>query len=312
MRKISFFLPNLQCPSRCVYCDQGAITGIPSIPSPEDVRLRLRGLEEPVEICYFGGSFTCFPPGLMEDYLDCVAAAPQGSRIRFSTHPLGISPGKLVILKKYPISVVELGIASFDSHVLAVCGRGYERPLIMKTLSCLLDEGFLPGLQIMLGLPDQGRDSLRNGLKEVADMKGNLRLPLRIYPCLVLRGTALEKQLQEGRYTPLSLEEAIQWAGEVILQAQALGFSIIRVGLHETPSLADSVVAGPHHPALGEMARGHALALKLARQSPSGPWQIPGKEISLLTGHGQMGLKTLSRLTGLVPVEVRNRLSCLP
>jgi histone acetyltransferase (RNA polymerase elongator complex component) len=266
-------------------------------------------MDEPVEICYFGGSFTCFSTDLMVAYLECVRHAPAGSRIRLSTHPLGIDRERLRILKRYPVSVAELGIASFDDKVLADCGRGYDRSLIMSKLSLMLEEGFTPGLQVMLGLPGQQRQDLLQGLADVAVMKGDRTLPLRIYPCLVLRGTALERRLKEGSYTPLPLDEAVRWAGELILQARDLGFSVIRVGLHETPALSLSVAAGPHHPALGEMARGHALALELVRRAPRGPWVIPSRDISLLTGHGRRGLATLGRLAGLTLPEVQDRLS---
>ncbi len=312
MRKISFFLPNLNCPERCIYCDQGAITGIPQIPSPAEVTETIRKVGCPLEICYFGGSFTCFPENLMISYLECVHQAPPGSRIRFSTHPRGISAKILNILKRYPISVVELGIASFDNNVLSLCHRSYDRSFILSTLSLLIREGFLPALQIMIGLPGQDRPPLEEGLRDVASMAPGLNLPLRLYPCLVLRGTGLGKLWQEGLYDPLSLEEAIGWAGDLIILAENLGYKVIRVGLHETPSLSDSVLAGPHHPALGEMARGQALARRLAEEAPQGPWIIPRRNLSMLTGHDSRGLKTLSSMTGLTTPEVRKRIGLSP
>lgn len=312
MKRLTFFLPNQRCPRRCIYCDQGAITGIPEIPSPDEVREQVRTHAEPVEICYFGGSFTCFPTDQMRSYLDCVREAPPGSKVRFSTHPLGISSEITAILGKYPISVAELGIASFDDDVLAACGRGYDRALALKAVSFLIGEGFLPGIQIMVGLPGQKKDPLLSGLREIAVLKGSLPIPLRIYPCLVLGNTALEKRWRDGTYVPLSLDEAVRWAGELTFEAENLGFNVIRVGLHETPSLARSVLAGPHHPALGEMARGHALILSLVAKAPQGPWIIPSKDISLLTGHGGRGLRTLSDMTGLFPDQARNRLSLIP
>jgi hypothetical protein len=46
------------CPRRCVYCDQNRITGITGVPTPNDVGETLASLDGPVEICFFGGSFT--------------------------------------------------------------------------------------------------------------------------------------------------------------------------------------------------------------------------------------------------------------
>jgi len=71
------------------------------------------------------------------------------------------------------------------------------------------------------------------------------------------------------------------------------------VGLQETVSLSGSVVAGPHHPALGELARSFALALSLVEESPQGPWLVPTSSRSLLSGHGRWGFRELATLSGM-------------
>jgi len=70
MERAPFFLPMRDCPNRCVYCDQRAITGHAGSPEPRDVREALRGITEPTEVCFFGGSFTCQPLGRQRDYLE--------------------------------------------------------------------------------------------------------------------------------------------------------------------------------------------------------------------------------------------------
>jgi len=84
---IPFFLSMESCPRRCVYCHQGEITGVSRTPSPRFVREALVLLREPREVCFFGGSFTCLHEERRKDYLDAVLTAPEGSLVRFSTHP---------------------------------------------------------------------------------------------------------------------------------------------------------------------------------------------------------------------------------
>ena len=123
LKKLPFFLPLAGCRGQCVYCDQRAITGVRAVPSPADVREALRGLAGPREICYFGGSFCRFAPQLIKEYLDCVTEhAPAGSTVRFSTYPGDLRDDALRgLVKKYPISRIELGIPTLDPAVLAAC-----------------------------------------------------------------------------------------------------------------------------------------------------------------------------------------------
>ena len=130
----------------------------------------------------------------------------------------------------------------------------------------------------------------------------------RLYPCLVIEGTELEVMYKRGEYVPLELEDAAQTAGAILLAAERHGFNVIRVGLLESESLKKSVIAGPYHPAFGELAISEKLALSLFDSSPRGPWSIPRRKISQLTGHGARGIRRLSDLTGLTPEEIRPRL----
>lgn len=307
LNRVPFFLPMKSCPNRCVYCDQRTITGHFDIASPSDVREAVAGLEETSEVCFFGGSFTCFPLDLQREYLS--AAAPAG-RIRISTHPTCITPDALDLLAEYPVRIVELGISSLDDLVLAKCCRNYSGDEAMKRISLLLDDGrFITGVQVMTGLPGQTESSSIEDLRRIAAAKGKRPMQLRIYPCLVLKGTPLEKMFNRGEYIPPGIDESARWAGRMIDFADSYGFELLRVGLQETESLGEGVVTGPHHPALGELARSFALALSLYRALPSGPWIISPLQRSLMSGHGKWGLRELARLAGKTPEDIENLIS---
>lgn len=310
MNRLPFFLPMRNCPHRCVYCDQRAITGHSEAPLPSAVRTEVSGIEGPVEICFFGGSFSCFQEDLQREYLAAASSAPGGSSIRISTHPSCVTPERLSLLAEYPVSIVELGISSLDDPVLNVCNRGYSGREALDKISLLLDGGrFIPGVQMMTGLPGQTESSSLNDLRRIAAVKGDRRMQLRIYPCLVLKGTPLEKMLNSGYYAPPGIPDSARWAGRMIDQANSLGFELLRVGLQETASLSEGVVAGPYHPALGELARAFALALSLSRSRPSGPWNLSHLQRSLVFGHGRWGLGELARLTGREANETESLIS---
>ncbi|MDI9369806.1 MAG: radical SAM protein [Synergistaceae bacterium] len=306
-----FFLPMVSCPRRCVYCDQSGITGISEAPSPAEVESVLADLVEPREVCFFGGSFTCFSEDLRKAYMDSVKAAPEGSVFRLSTHPLCISGTILDELSHRPVSMVEIGVSSLDDSVLAACNRGYTGEHALSVMVAILERGLPLGVQLMIGLPGQSPGSELGDLERIASLRKEEASPgitLRLYPCLVLEGTRLALMTKRGEYEPLSLEEAVSRAGEVLYKARRLGLAVQRVGLHETESLSRSVIAGPHHPAFGEMAGSVALVKTLLETSPEGPWKVDERRMSFLLGHGRFGLRLLSRSTGIPLPRLRERI----
>ena len=317
-RSLPFFFATAGCTRRCLYCDQALITGKPAAPTPDEILHGIKRLAEPTEIAFFGGSFTCLPPERMAAYLEAASAAPRGSTLRLSTHPLCVSPEIIARLKNHtreacPLACVELGISSLDNGVLETCARGYSGHQALLALDLLVQEGLPAGAQLMIGLPGQDEASTLEDLRQIAKVKGPRSMDLRIYPCLVLAGTLLERLWASGRYVPLETGTAAKWAGRLLLEAMDLGINILRVGLAETSSLASSVRSGPHHPAFGELAWGDCLARLLARNSGEGPWVEHRKRMSLFTGHGKWGLERLRELSrGSGPREGEPSLSFWP
>lgn len=308
MRKLVFFLPLSGCPHRCVYCDQHSISGIKNTIPPDEVRKRIEQESRPVEICFFGGSFTCLPVKERIRYLDASLAAPFGSRIRLSTHPLGIDVEVLATLKCYPVSSVELGLSSLDDEVLSTCNRGYTRKEAINALALLRDSGLGVAAQMMIGLPGQTQASSFRDLEALREVKGPQGWEMRLYPCLVLSGTPLEFLYKEKKYVPLSLEEAIRWGASFSIRARKSGFTLLRIGLQDSPSLKQSVVAGPYHPALGELVKAEELASLMLQNRMQGPWFVEKRHRSWLLGHDKRGLSALSRDSGLDLNEVLQRI----
>lgn len=301
MKKLPFFLPFGGCAGRCVYCHQQAITGVSELPTPDMVALALSRENEPREVCFFGGSFCRFSFATVQAYMQAVRNfAPPKSRIRFSTYPGDLKDEKLrKLISTYNIACVELGIPSLDPAVLRGCRREADPEAIVANLTELRDESFPIGVQVMIGLPSQTIQSSISDIKKLARVKGMQDWDLRVYPTLVLEGTELHDMMKMGLYQPLSTEEAVEWGGQLLDIAETLGFRPIRVGLQESESLASQVRGGPHHPALGELISADALARKLTRANPRGPWTIPSSHTSKLTGHNSFGLKRLALYSGL-------------
>jgi histone acetyltransferase (RNA polymerase elongator complex component) len=71
----------------------------------------------------------------------------------------------------------------------------------------------------------------------------------------VIKNTELEQLFLQGKYQPLSLDEAIQRVAGIVPLFIDAGVKILRIGLHPSEGLLDrtSLVAGPFEVAFGEM-----------------------------------------------------------
>ncbi len=317
---VPFFLPNAGCASRCVYCDQTAAAGpAPVNPGLEELEACLRkastGSSLPVEAAFYGATFTGLPRARQAELLDVTAALrAEGlvARVRISTHPAHLDSERLSFLRERGVDVIELGIQSFSDRVLSAAGRGITGAAAADACRRVKEAGFETVVQLMPFLPE-------STLEEDLESAGQAALlqpdAVRIFPTLVLRGTPLAALLESGRYRPASLVEATLRVGKMLAPLFAAGIPVLRIGLQPSEKLEQALVAGPYHPALGELCRATWLASaieaelrqRLAAGSSAGERQdagesrtvsVPRELASLLAGHGKFGLAALENATG--------------
>jgi len=103
---------------------------------------------------------------------------------------------------------VELGVQAVDDELLQRVDRGHGVKEIAEATKTLKELGFKINYHVMLGLPGSNlvRDLL-NFEKLFSDARFRPDM-LKIYPCMVMRGTKLEKLWKNGKYFPITTEEA--------------------------------------------------------------------------------------------------------
>ncbi|MGE5424121.1 MAG: elongator complex protein 3 [Syntrophothermus sp.] len=257
---IPVFIPHEACPFKCIFCDQEKITGKMNIPGGEEIQGTItRNLSTfspgaEAEVGFFGGTFTGLSLSRQKSYLDLVLPFIEEGRIsgiRLSTRPDYIDREKLSFLKQYPVRTIELGAQSFDEEVLKRSFRGHTASDTINASRMIVEYGFSLGLQMMVGLPGDSEEKVQNTAATIVSLGAS---EARIYPVLVIRGTALEKMYRSGEYQPLSLEDAVRWTAPAVEELERAGVKIIRIGLHSSDTLADhGYVAGPVHPSLREL-----------------------------------------------------------
>jgi histone acetyltransferase (RNA polymerase elongator complex component) len=270
---IPVFIPHEGCPHRCVYCDQGRITGV-TRPDWTPAALRryaegfLAGNRRPsVEVAFYGGSFTLLSQARQALYLEAVQGLLHEGRVhslRLSTRPDAVTEANLRFLRPMGVKTVELGAQSLSDRVLAASERGHSSKETREAAARLRDHGFRIGLQLMPGLPADDRATFLETVEESIAVRPDF---VRLYPTVVLAGTPLERLYRRGTYRPLSLMDAVDWCKEAHLRFTGAGIPLVRMGLQTSPSLEHPgvIVAGPHHPAFGQLV---TSALWFDRISP--------------------------------------------
>lgn len=244
------------------------------MPSPGDVEEQIyKGLrlarQGEVQVAFYGGTFTALPLETQRSYLGAVKPFLEGGRVhsvRVSTRPDAIDREVIEVLKEGGVRTVELGVQSMIPEVLEKSRRGYGPEAVRRSSSLLKEEGFELGIQIMLGLPGDTPGRFMETVREVIALGPDF---VRIYPTLVIKGTELEGWFLEGRYRPLPLGEAVALCAQAVEAFEGAGVKVIRIGLQSTRELEESVVAGPYHPAFGQLVRSRVLGERV-RQALKG------------------------------------------
>ena len=299
---IAVFITHLGCPHACSFCDQRSISGTPQPVTPEDAAALLeeafRRQPDPLhtEIAFFGGSFTCLPEPEMEAFLKAAfpyVKAKACAGIRVSTRPDGISQRVLELLKQYGVTAVELGAQSMDDAVLKLNRRGHTAEDVREACAAVRD-GFSLGLQVMAGLPGENRESFDRTMEEILGLKPDT---LRIYPTVVLKGTELERLVRENLYTPLAVEEAVEWVAPWLPRLEQAGIRVIRVGLHASKSVEERMIAGAYHPAFRELCDGWLYRRLMERELRRYP---PGTAVTFLVSPRELSKASGQKRANLI------------
>ena len=302
---IAFFIPHRGCPFACAFCDQQKISGKVARVRGSDVRAATEAAlltlgDRRAEIAFFGGSFTGIPVKEQEELLDAASEFVRRGAvagIRLSTRPDFIDAGVLDRLVRYGVTAVELGAQSMDDRVLAACGRGHTAADVRRASRMIRERGISLGLQMMTGLPEATLESDLQSAKKIIRLKPDA---VRIYPTLVLSGTRLCREYEAGAYRPQETEEAVERAAVLKEMFDAAGISILRIGLHREESLEASLVAGPYHPAFGELVASRVIYRKmealLRKEAPSeAVITAPPHLLSRAVGHKKENLQNIER-----------------
>ena len=322
MRKynLPIFIPHRGCPHDCVFCSQRKITGIETEVTPAQVREIIEDFLKTMkkdgstaEIAFFGGSFTGLEHATQEEFLKTAAEFfPKIDGIRISTRPDYIDREIIELLKKYGVTTVELGVQSSDEQVLQMNSRGHSFDSVKTASNLIKDAGIILGHQMMLGMYGSTPEKDMQTVKDIISLKPAC---VRIYPVVTIKGTALEDLYNCGRYQPYTVEQAAELAKQAVLRFRNAGIQVIRIGLHSSEELESdgNVVAGPYHPAFGELVDSlifrDLIEEEIKKSLPNSKdfeYSCSPSEVSKIIGHKGMNKKYFYEKYGIC-LKVRSK-----
>lgn len=308
---IPIFIPHEGCPHHCLFCDQVTISGQAADPlPPKRVEETIRGWlvrcredrRRRVEVAFYGGTFTALAPARQRELLAAVAPfLDQGlvHSLRLSTRPDDIDDERLDLLVRHRVSIIELGAQSLDDDVLHHAGRGHDAAAVVRAAGLVRARDLRLGIQLMLGLPGDTSRRLRRTVERVIALGPDF---VRLYPLLVLAESGLARLYRQGGYSPLSLGRAVVLAARVKKRFDGAAIPLVRMGLQPSRELEQALVAGPYHPAFGELVLARQMFRRTRQTLAAVPFSEPvdlcinPRDQSIFNGPGGANLARLRQL----------------
>ncbi|MDK9708476.1 MAG: radical SAM protein [Desulforhopalus sp.] len=306
---IPVFIPHRGCPHQCLFCNQEKISGshgeeagAAGVAATIDHWLARSPGRTRVQVAFYGGSFTCLRAADQMVLLTAVQpyiAAGKVDCIRLSTRPDCIDAEVCRLLRDFRVGVVELGVQSLCDTVLAENRRGHNAAQALAACAQLRAAGMELGAQMMVGLPGETTRSFLHGIDTVVRVQPDF---VRLYPVLVVKDSGLAEWFHQGRYRPLNLNQAIALTGRAYTKLQEAGIRVVRMGLQPSESLDRSYLAGPYHPAFGELVQSRLwlrrIRARLADLAPAEHLRIhiSHRDHGVVVGQKKANIRRLNEL----------------
>lgn len=235
------------CPGECLYCPtqedvpKSYLSSEPAVMRAilcdydpyKQVRARLNSLEieghptDKVELIVIGGTFSALPKDYQEEYIKKCFDALNGSvandlddakqknettknrcvGLTLETRPDHITEKEATWFRYLGATRVELGVQSVFDDVLKFNKRGHDVASTARATKLLKDAGFKICYHMMPNLP--GSD-LKKDVEMFKTIFSDARFQpdyIKIYPCVVTKGSELYDMWKAGKYKPYSDKE---------------------------------------------------------------------------------------------------------
>ncbi|HPI91821.1 MAG TPA: TIGR01212 family radical SAM protein [Deltaproteobacteria bacterium] len=212
----------LTCPHRdadggggCIYCNAlgsgtGAMSRGMSLEEQLVGQIRAMGRTSKVNafIAYFQSfSNTYAPVDVLRSIYDTVLPFPEIVGLSIGTRPDCIDEERLDLITRYTqtrLVWMEYGLQSANDKTLQRINRGHDVQTFASAVDLTSRYPMRICAHVILGLPGEG---MADYLRTAGFLSSLPVTDVKIHLLYVIRGTSLERMLQQGLYRPLSMQE---------------------------------------------------------------------------------------------------------
>jgi histone acetyltransferase (RNA polymerase elongator complex component) len=253
------FLPHLGCSEKCIYCDQQFITDLRDTDLSAVIAKTLSAHEGPYEVGLFGGNmFGIKPDQLRQLFSHFDEYRDRITNFRISTKPVPLNNEIIEILKANKVTVIELGIPTFNNKIISKLNRRHSVEDLFTAYKALTGEGFHVVLQFMAGLPEETMADIETTVQHMITLKPYY---IRIYPLVVFAATPLAEMYTKGLFIPAPFDTVLDRVVYMYLNALRKGIPVVKMGLTDNEVIKENIVAGHYRPAYGYMVKSRAFYL---------------------------------------------------
>ncbi|MBN1444616.1 MAG: TIGR01212 family radical SAM protein [Candidatus Omnitrophica bacterium] len=208
----------------CIFCDNCAFS-----PSVRGKNIPIeRQIENGMErgrrrykakkfIVYFQPySNTYAPAEILKERYDAVRKFKDIAGISIGTRPDCIDAEKLAVIQAYAKEYevwLEYGLQSIHNKTLKFINRNHTYEDFLKAVEITKNRGIKICAHVILGLPGETKENMFETAKECSRLGLD---GIKIHPLHAVKGTALGKMLNEGKYIPLKLESYMEIVSEFL------------------------------------------------------------------------------------------------
>ena len=188
-----------------------------------------------VELIIMGGTFPAMPVDYQEYFIkECLDAITdvrsrsleeakrnaEVSRIRnvgitVETRPDWCKESHVDRMLSFGVTRVEIGVQNIYDDIYALVNRGHTVKDVIEATRILKDSGLKVVYHMMPGLPGSDFDRDLEAFKRIFSDPAFRPDMLKIYPCLVVKGTKIYDWWVKGLYKPYTTEEAAELIAEI-------------------------------------------------------------------------------------------------
>jgi oxygen-independent coproporphyrinogen-3 oxidase len=176
-----------------------------------------------IESVYFGGGTPSLTPEIIEKTLSWIAGNFHlGSEVGVEVHPLDAQPALLSSLKNSGVSLVSLGLQSFNDRLLRLLGRDYDGNLARQASQRLLQADFATAdADLMFAIPTQSRQEAEADIETACELGVD---QISTYPLLYFSFAPLREGLGKDGVPMPSRRREKQMLATIVKKTREAGY----------------------------------------------------------------------------------------